>query len=230
MDRSSRSAANHLRSHRLRGFRQRRDNTVSLRDGLSAIANQLQNFIEDETLGFEQVAVVGSARCSMSVSCLPVSYLLVQFGEGEQRGQRFLASNRCKDAVALLKRRIGVAVHRHIAFGNSCWACTHDGDEDRKNPASIVLWLTNGLIAALGSTAAIRPSLLALQYSILGAAHVRVTAANFNFERNSLSTGTAMSVSTRPTAASHALFYRDALPSHKLRPFRFALHSNSSYG
>ena len=131
MDRSSRGAANHLRPLRLRAFRQRHDNTVSSRDGLSPIANQLQNFVEDEALGFEQVAVVRAARCQPLVSYLPVSYLLVQFGEGEQRGQRFLASNRFKDAVALLKRRIGVAVHRHIAFGNSCWACTHD-DEDSK--------------------------------------------------------------------------------------------------
>src|ERR1700692_4441660 len=97
MERSSRGPANHLRSLRVRAFPQSHDNTVSLCDGLSSIANQLQNFIQDEALGFEKVAVVGAVR-----GYAPVSDLLMQFRERKQRRQGFLAGDGFEDAVALL--------------------------------------------------------------------------------------------------------------------------------
>src|SRR5260370_25409463 len=123
-ERAGGRAAYHLRSFRLRSFRlqafrQRDHDAVGLCDLLNPVADQLQHFVHDATFGLEQVAIGGAPR-----GRAPIPYLLVEFREGEQRAQRFLARDRFEDAVALLQRRPGVGRRRRLPV-NSGWIGTH---------------------------------------------------------------------------------------------------------
>ncbi len=138
---SGRRAAHH------RGpFRQCDHDAVGLRDGLGAVADQLQYFVKNEALRLEQVAI-GSASRGQA----PAFYLLVEVRKGEQRAQGFLARNRFEDAIALLQRGAGVRRCRRFPV-NSSWIGTHAGAvRIKKNVASSYPGLAGRLIAALGS-------------------------------------------------------------------------------
>ena len=82
-------------------------------------ADQLQYFVQDEALGFKQVAI-GGVSCGRA----PVPYLLVEIREGEQCAQGFLARNRFENAVAFLQRRAEVGRRRSFPV-NSSWIGTH---------------------------------------------------------------------------------------------------------
>ena len=103
-ERSGSGAAHHLRRFCLRSssrrfLRERNHDAVGPRDGLGAVRDQLQHFVQDEAFGFKQVAIGGAPR-----GRAPLPYLLVEVREGKQRPQSFLARNRFQNAVAFLQR------------------------------------------------------------------------------------------------------------------------------
>src|SRR5208282_3682023 len=118
-----------------RSIRQRDHDAIRLGDGLSAVRDQLQHFVQDEAFRFKQVAI-GRA----SGGGVPVPYLLVQVREGKQGAQSFLVRNRFEDAVALLQWKTGVGRGRRFPV-NSGWIGTHAGTvRTTKNLRSSFLW------------------------------------------------------------------------------------------
>src|SRR5580658_4014809 len=166
-------------------FRQRDHDGISLGDGLHAIANQLQYFVEDEALGLEEVAIgflPGGAA---------VADLFMEFGEGEERAHGLPARDRFEDEVALLQRRAGI---RRFAIDSGriggCRIGTHsrfNGTRARavgNQKTTFNAAFLNSLMVALARNQA------HCQPWFDGAA---------KFERNSHWVGIAMSSSTCPT-------------------------------